>query len=65
MANADKPGSAMESRPEMVVTIGIDGKIYCNDLTPELLSVMTDVCPTDSDLLARLALMDSVRQEGT
>jgi hypothetical protein len=38
------------------ITIGIDGRLYCHDLTPDLVAVLLELCPTDQVLMARAAL---------
>lgn len=35
------------------ITVGIDGRLYCHDITPELLSVLAAICGEDAELLIR------------
>ncbi len=32
------------------ITVGVDGRIYCHDLPPELLPVLTEWCAPDPEL---------------
>jgi len=36
------------------ITLGIDGRLYCHDLTPDLASVLKVICPQDPELSARV-----------
>ncbi|HWL94564.1 MAG TPA: hypothetical protein VNT79_13660 [Phycisphaerae bacterium] len=38
---------------EVSITIGVDGRIYCHDITPELFPVLAAVCGNDSELVTR------------
>ena len=38
------------------VTLGVDGRLYCHDLTPELARVLAALCPNDPELAARAGL---------
>jgi putative pyruvate formate lyase activating enzyme len=35
------------------LTLGVDGRIYCHDLTPELAAVLSEICPEAAAILAR------------
>lgn len=46
-------GAAARGAGLASLTIGPDGRIYCHDLTPELATVLSQLCPGDAELLAR------------
>jgi hypothetical protein len=43
------------AKPVVSITLGVDGRIYCHDLTPELLAVLAELCVADPELQARQA----------
>ena len=49
--------SALEREMEMEVTItlGADGRVYFQDLPPQLLSVVAELCRGDPELALRLS----------
>lgn len=46
----DKPeaGGAVVS-----ITVGVDGRLYCHDIAPELLAVLAAICGDDAELVVR------------
>jgi hypothetical protein len=45
---------------EAMITLGVDGQIYCHDLTPRLIAALEAICPGSQELLTRSrALGDS------
>lgn len=48
---------------EVVVTIGSNGRIYCHDLTPELLPVLHALCPDDPELIQRSTPLSQDHEE--
>ena len=50
--NARKDGPGAQATAS--ITIGVDGRLYCHDLTPELAAILTGLCPNDPDLAARV-----------
>ncbi|GMU84076.1 MAG: hypothetical protein AMXMBFR47_39460 [Planctomycetota bacterium] len=47
------------------ITLGVDGRIYCHDLTPELVDVLTALCPDEPALSQRRTAGEIVcRPEG-
>lgn len=53
---ARAPGKGADRRG--AITIGIDGRLYCHDLTPGLVKVLLEICPGDRELLARRAALE-------
>jgi hypothetical protein len=49
-------------RPVVSITLGVDGRIYCHDLTPGLLDVLAELCAADPELQARQAVADSLER---
>ncbi len=47
-------------QPVVSITLGVDGRIYCHDLTPELLDVLAELCAADPELRVRQAIAASV-----
>ena len=37
----------------LTITLGVDGRLYCQDLPPQFLPVVKALCPNDPELLAR------------
>lgn len=35
------------------ITVGVDGRLYCHDITPELVEVLTAVCGDALQLVVR------------
>jgi hypothetical protein len=52
---ADKDARAPGTGTVASVTIGSDGRLYCHDLTPELLAVLAELCRPDAQLAVRQA----------
>jgi hypothetical protein len=42
--------------PVAVITIGVDGRLYWQHVTPEILAVAAALCPNDPGLRQRLAV---------
>ena len=49
-----KPCVAPAEAPEITLTVGVDGQLYCHDITPELLPVLAAMCGDDPRLAARM-----------
>jgi hypothetical protein len=47
--------AAHAAKPVVSITLGVDGRIYCHDLTPELLGVLAELCAVNPELGARQA----------
>ncbi len=45
----DEAPKDLRSSADVSITIGADGRIYCHDLTPELASIVGDVCCHEDD----------------
>lgn len=35
------------------ITVGVDGRLYCQDLPAELFEIVMDLCPNDPELRGR------------
>ncbi len=49
-----KPLVAEPAAGTAIFTIGVDGRLYCHDVTPELLQVLVEICPENPSLHARI-----------
>lgn len=49
----DLVDSTRDMQTEVAITIGADGRLYCHDLTPDLLDLLGEICPNDRELIAR------------
>ncbi len=47
--------AARPEPPLVSLTIGIDGRLYCHDIAPEMLSILEELCPGDPQLIERRA----------
>ena len=52
MVSESEPGGGVHA----VITVGVDGRLYCQDLPSELLLVVVELCPNDPELLIRKSL---------
>ena len=50
-----------EKKLEVTITLGADGRVYFQDLPPQLLSVAAELCRGDAELALRLS---AAEQEG-
>ena len=48
------------SPPVVSITLGVDGRIYCHDLPPELLDVLAELCAADPELRVRQQIAAAV-----
>ncbi len=55
MKRAGEPAETAAAETTASLTIGVDGRIYCHDLTPELLEVVAELCRPDPQLEVRQA----------
>lgn len=49
---------------DVTITIGTDGRMYFHDLTPELVPIAVAICPDNSELMARQAMIEDGQREG-
>jgi hypothetical protein len=55
---ANEPGRAVVS-----ITVGVDGRLYCHDISPGLVEVLAAVCGDDHQLVIRLESSDSFEDD--
>lgn len=46
---------------EIVITIGVDGRLYCQDMPPQVVAVLRALCPLDPELAKRQVACSHVR----
>lgn len=44
------------------ITLGVDGRLYCHDITPELLPVLSALCGVNAELARRESAGDSLQE---
>ena len=44
------------------ITLGADGRLYCHDITPDLLPVLSALCGVDAELARRQAACESLEE---
>lgn len=54
--------SLVTTSPTVSITLGADGRVYCHDITPELLPVLSALCGVDAELARRQAAADSLKE---
>ena len=43
------------------ITLGVDGRIYCHDLTPELVDMLSNLCCAENALVVRMGAAREIR----
>ena len=43
--------------PVATITLGVDGRVYWEGVTPDILEIAAVICPADDGLRPRLAMM--------
>jgi hypothetical protein len=38
---------------DVSITVGVDGRLYCHDIAPELIGILTAICGDDAELVLR------------
>ena len=59
MSNANAP--VVTTPPIVSITLGADGRVYCHDITPELLPVLSALCGVDAELSRRQQAAESLK----
>ena len=54
-----EPVAAAAADSGASITIGSDGRLYCHDLTPDLLSILATLCASNTELQARQAAAET------
>ena len=64
MATGERMTNRQIPEPEVVtITVGVDGRVYFHDLTPEVLSVAAEICPNAPAVLGRQIAQRDLRQK--
>lgn len=51
-----------ETTPPIVsITLGADGRVYCHDITPDLLPVLSALCGVNAELARRQEAAESLK----
>lgn len=61
-----RPDEQADSGPRgavVSITVGVDGRLYCHDIVPELVEVLSAVCEGDAQLGRRIEAIGGVEIE--